>query len=155
MWYTSHLDDLQVGLAPLCGEARHAAELLRLGVGVMHGPPGAADELTRVQRAGHGLHRQGFTQGAAVAGGVHHHGLRARVDLRLHHGDLQDVGHRGFGPRGPGAGLGDQLGRGLCAAEHRRWMVGAAEGDLGDGGALCDDRLLRGKSFNEDKQKNR
>lgn len=116
----SHLDDLQVFFAPLCCEALHAAERLGLCVGMMHGGPRAADELARVQRARHGLDLQGFPQRAAVAGRIHHHGLRARIDLRLHHGDLQDVRHRGLVPRGPGAGLGDQFGGGLAAAEDRR-----------------------------------
>lgn len=86
--YKTYLDDFQVFLAPLRREALQAAELLRLRVGVMHGGPGAADELARVQRAGHGLDLQSFPQRAAIAGGIHHHGLRAWIDLRLHHGDL-------------------------------------------------------------------
>lgn len=134
---SSHLDDLQLVFAAL-----HAAERAALGVGVMDGDPGAADELPRVQRPRHGLDLQRLPQGATVAGGVHHHGLGAGVDLRLHHGDLQDVRDGRLLPRGPRAGLGQQLGGGLGAAERRRWAVGGAtEGDLGDGGALRDDWL--------------
>lgn len=138
----SHLNDLRVFFAPLCGDALHTAKLLGLCVGEMHRGPRAADELRRVQGAGRGLHLQGLRQGPAVAGRVHHHGLGAGVDLCLHHGDLQDVRHGGLVLRGARAGLGDQLGCGLAAAEDRRGVIGAAEGDLGYGGTLSDDRLL-------------
>lgn len=139
--HKTYLNDFHVFLAPLRCEALHAAEL-RLRVGVMHGGPGAADELARVQRARHGLDRQSFPQGATIARGIHHHGLRARIDLGLHHGDLQDVGHRGLLARRSGAGLWDQFGGGLPAAEDGCCVVGAAEGNLGDGGTLRDDWLL-------------
>lgn len=112
-------------------------------MGEMHWGPRAADELSRVQAAGCGLHLQGLPQGPAVAGRVHHHGLGAGVDLRLHHGDLQDVRHGRLVLRGARAGLGDHLGCRLAAAEDLRGVIGAAEGDLGDGGTLSDDWLLR------------
>lgn len=95
---------------------------------------GAADE-----RGG----GRGFGQRAAVAGRVHHHGLGAGVDLRLHHGDLQDVGDGRFlRRRSAGAGLRLELDRRLAAAGHGRTLVMAAERDLGDGGALRYDWLL-------------
>lgn len=84
--FASHLDNFYVLFAPLHREARDAAELLRLCV--MDGGPGAADELARVQGPRNRLHLQSFPQRAAVAGGVHHHGLNAGVYLRFHHGDL-------------------------------------------------------------------
>lgn len=116
---TPHLNNFQVLLAPLCRQARHAAELLGLRVGVVvHGGPGAADELARVQRARHSLDLQGFPEWAAVAGGIYYHGLGARVDLRLHHGDLQDVRHGRLLARGAAARLRNQFGGGLAAAEH-------------------------------------
>lgn len=136
-----HLDDLQVIFAALCRQPLNTAELPTLCMGVMHGHPGAADELSRVQRPRHGLDVQRLPQRVAVAGGVHHHGLGARVDLCLHHRDFQDVRHWRLLSRRPGARLGDQLGGGLCAVEQWRWTVGAAKGDLSDGGALRDDWL--------------
>lgn len=90
---SSHLDDLQVVFAALCRQPLDTAELSALCVGVVHGHPGAADELSGVQRSRHGLDVQRLGQRVAVAGGVHHHGLGARVDLRFHHGDFQDVRH--------------------------------------------------------------
>ena len=135
-----YLNDLHVLLAPLGCQARHAAELLVLCV--VDGGSWAADELSWVQRPRHGLDLQALPQRTTVTGWVHHHGLGARVDLRLHHGDLQDVRHRRLLTWWPRARLGDQLGGGLAAAEDWRWMVGGAKGDLSDSGALCDDWLL-------------
>lgn len=134
----SHLDDLQVLFAALCCQALHTAELAARCVRVMDG---AADELSRVQRPRHSLDLQRLPQRVAVAGGVHHHGLGAGVDFCFHHGDFQDVRHRRLLSGRPGARLGEQLGGGLCAAERWRWTVGAAKGDLGDGGTLRDDWL--------------
>lgn len=89
---------------------------------------GAADE-----RRG----ARGLGQRAAVTGRVHHHGL----DLRLHHGDLQDVG--GLLWRwSTGAGLRLELDGRLGAAGHRGTLM-SAERDLGDGRSLRDDRLLQ------------
>lgn len=146
---SSHLDDLQVVFTALCRQPLDTTELSALCVGVMHGHPGAADELSRVQRPRHGLDVQRLGQRLAVAGGVHHHGLGARVDLCFHHGDFQDVRHRGLLSWRPRAGLWDQLGGGLCAAEHWRRSVGAAKGDLGDSGALRDDWLWWRRSPNK------
>lgn len=137
-----YLDDVQVLFAPLCCKALHAAVLLALCVGMMHGAPRATDELARIQRAWHRLDLQGFPQRAAVTGRVHHHGFCTWVNLRLHHGDLQDVWHWLLIPWGPWAGFWDELGSCFTTAEDGWWMVRSAKGDLGDSSTLSDDWLL-------------
>lgn len=84
--WRAHLNNIQL-FALLGGERCHVAVFGQLLFGVVQHGRRAADE-----GGSAGL----LTEGVAVAGRVHNHGLSAGVDLSLHHGDLKNVGHCGL-----------------------------------------------------------